>query len=81
MGDMDYTSVRHVSKDHIVILPAPGWSMTLFDAHGEDAIEATVVRDDGTETILLLIAAPGPGRTMSIERETGGFINIRYSDV
>ncbi len=81
MGDMDFTSVRHVSKDHIVIVPAPGWTATVFDIRGGGGpVEATVVKDDGTETIVLLIEAPGVGRKMTIEREIGGFINIRYSD-
>lgn len=76
-GDMEFTSVRHVSKDHIVIAPAQNWTVTFFKIEA-NAVEALVT--DGEETIRLLIQPPGPGRGMTIERSPGGFVDIRYFD-
>lgn len=77
MSDMDFTSVRHVSKDHIVIAPAKNWAVTFFKIE-TGAIEALVT--DGEETIRLLFEPPGPGRGVTIERTVGGFVDVRYYD-
>lgn len=72
--------VRHINRDLITIAPAEGFSVTVFnvaDAH----IEALVAADDGSETIRLLVEAPGPKRTMSIKRHAPtGIVNIEYAD-
>lgn len=69
--------VRHITKNHVTIAPEIGYSVTVFnvaDAH----IEAVVASDDGTETIRLLVEAPGPDRTMAIKRH-GRIVDILYA--
>jgi len=73
------TTVRHVTKDHVVIMPATGYSVTVFNV-SEGVVEAVVAAADGSETIRLLVEPPGPGRTMSVRRDDFGVIDILYSD-
>lgn len=69
-------TVRHVTKDHVVIRPAPGYSVVVFNLKNGD-VEAMVASDDGSETIRLLIAGPGPDQHMAI-RTRDGVVDIRY---
>lgn len=73
------TTVRHITKDHILITPAKGYSVTTFNigAPGND-VEAFVLADDGSETIRLLIAGPAADQTMAIHTEEDGVVSIRY---
>ncbi len=77
MGDVAEVTVRHLSKDHVVINAEPGWSIAVFNIR-DSAVEATAT--NGEETIRLLVEAPGPGRKMSIERVGERVIHFRYTD-
>lgn len=60
-------TVRHISKDHIRITPAAGWSIVLFNVSAPGAVaEAVVTSDDGSETIRLGIAPPKVGQYMNV---------------
>jgi hypothetical protein len=79
--DINPATVRYISKDHITISPAKGYSVTLFNVVEGSAVEAIVTADDGSETIRLLVAAPEPGRFMQIKKhEPTGIVNIIYQD-
>ena len=61
-------TVRHISKDHVRITPAPGWSVVLFNVSTAGAVaEAVVTSDDGSETIRLGVAAPKVGQYMNVK--------------
>lgn len=61
-------TVRHISKDHVRITPAAGWSVMLFNVSTTGAIaEAVVIADDGSETIRLGIAPPKVGQYMNVK--------------
>lgn len=75
---MSIASVRHLTKDHIRITPAAGYSVTVFNVHN-GKIEAIVSADDGSETIRLLIEAPAPGKAVALEVE-GTVVDIIYKD-
>lgn len=76
----DKTAVYHIDKDHVVITPADGWSVTLFSVQ-DRTIEAVVARDDGSEAIRLHIAPPEAGQHMQIERsQETTEVHIRYSN-
>jgi hypothetical protein len=74
------TTVRHITKDHVVITPAKGYSVVLFTIGkvGGD-IEALVVSDDGAETIRLLVAGPHADQTMAIRTSDDGTVSIMYA--
>lgn len=73
-------TVRHISKDHVTIAPGKGYGVTVFNV-ADIGVEAIVAADDGSETIRLLVEAPGPKRTMTIKRhEPTGIIDIIYQD-
>jgi hypothetical protein len=74
------TQVRHLTKDHILIVPAANYYITTFNigAAGGD-VEALVACNDGSETIRLLIAGPAPDQKMSITRLDDGGVSIIYS--
>ena len=79
---MSVATVKHLSKDHVRITPAFGWSVVIFNVTTAGA-EAVVVADDGSETIRLRIAPPETGRFMNIkvghaENERG--VDIVYGD-
>jgi hypothetical protein len=80
--DVSPATVRHVNKDHITISPAKGYSVTVFNVEGDGNIEALVTANDGSETIRLLVAAPGKGRSLKIEKhEPTGIVNLIYKDI
>ena len=68
--------VRHVTKDHVVIVPGPGYSVTLF--HLANNVEA--IASNGEETIRLLVAGPGPDQTMTIRTDDLGIVHIEYTE-
>ena len=73
------TTVRHVTKDHVVITPAKGYTVVLFTIGKEGGdVEALVVSDDGSDTIRLLISGPGPKQTMAIRTDDEGIVSIMY---
>ena len=71
-------TVRHVSKNHVVIAPATGYSVVLFNLT-DGNVEAIVAADDGSETIRLLIAGPAANQTMSIRTDDEGMVSIIYA--
>lgn len=80
MSDFIPAIVRHISKDHVTIAPAKGYSVILFNV-ADKSVEAVVAADDGSETIRLLVAAPGAGRSMQIKtHQPTGIVNIYYTD-
>ena len=73
------TTVRHITKDHVVITPAKGYFMATFkigNAGGD--VEVIVASDDGLEAIRLLVAGPGPDQTMTIGTDDNGVVDILY---
>jgi hypothetical protein len=74
------TTVRHITKDHVVIHPADGYSAILFNLAGGN-VEAVIAADDGSETIRLLILGPGPTQTMRIKTEEDGTVDIMYMEI
>lgn len=73
-------TVRHASKNHVVITPAEGYSVVLFNL-AEGNVEVVVVAEDGSETIRLLVAGPGPDQSMGIDTDPKtGVVNIVYRD-
>lgn len=71
-------TVRHLTKNHVTIAPERGYTVTLFNLVGGN-VEAIVSADDGSETIRLLVAGPGPDQTMSITTDPSGVVNITYA--
>ena len=75
------TTVRHITKDRVVITPARGYSVVLFTiGKGGGDIEALVVSDDGSDTIRLLVAGPADSQTMSLKSDEFGVVEIIYSE-
>jgi len=72
------TTVRHLSKDHLMISPAPGYSVTVFNLKGGN-IEAIVAADDGTETIRLLVAGPTENQDLALQY-SGRDVNFFYTE-
>lgn len=72
-------TVRHVSKNHVVIAPATGYSVVLFNLT-DGNVEAIVSADDGSETIRLLVAGPDGNQTMSIKTLDNGIVDIVYTE-
>lgn len=72
-----FVTVRHISRDRVTITPAAGFSVVVFNL-AEGNVEAVVAADDGSETIRLLVAGPGPDQTMSIANAEGGVVDIVY---
>lgn len=56
-------TVRHISKNKVVIRPAKGWDVTVFNIKDGKFIEALVT--DGEETIRLRLE--GPDESMGIK--------------
>lgn len=71
-------TVRHITKNHVTIIPAKGWSVTVFNLTDRD-VEAIVAADDGSEVIRLLVAGPSESQTMSI-KTTNGVVDIVYTE-
>lgn len=73
--------VRHINRNHVTIAPAHGYSVTVFNL-AEGTVEAIICADDGTETIRLLVAGPGPRQTMAITTDQlgTGVVDIKYAD-
>jgi hypothetical protein len=57
------TTVRHIDKNTVVITPAPGWEVVIFDVSDGKFIDALVT--DGSETIKLTLE--GPDESMGIQ--------------
>lgn len=73
-------TVRHISRDHITIAPAKGYSVTVWSVTDTD-LEAFVTADDASETIRLRLELPGPGRTVAIKRhEPTGITDVIYAE-
>lgn len=76
--DLSPATIRHISKDHITISPAKGYSVVLFNLH-DGNVEAIVAAHDGSETIRLLVAGPGPDQNMAIKTHAiSGIVDIFY---
>lgn len=73
-------TVSHISKDHVVIAPGKGFSVTVFTLGkaGSD-LEALVVADDGSEAIRLLVAGPRPDQEMLIRTREDRSVSIVYN--
>ena len=73
------TTVRHITKDHVVITPAKGYFTARFNIGKEGGdVEVIVASDDGLEAIRLLVAGPSPDQTMSIGTDDDGVVDIFY---
>lgn len=75
---MSIATVRHITRDHVRITPAAGYSVVVFKTIGRD-LDAIVAADDGGETIRLRIEAPGSNKLMSIEM-SNECVDIHYQD-
>jgi hypothetical protein len=81
MADNSAATVRHLSKDHIVIAPGKGYSVTVFtlgQVAGGD-VEALVAADDGSETIRLLVAGPREDQAMMLRTRADRAVSIIYT--
>lgn len=67
---MTATTVRHINKNTVVITPAPGFTVTIFNITEGKFIDALVT--DGTETIKLTLEGPdlAYGVTISHDEDT-----------
>jgi hypothetical protein len=74
------TTVRHVSRNHVVISPATGYSVVVFNIAAGADLEAIVISDDGMETIRLLVAGPEAHQTMGIKTNEFGVVDIIYTE-
>ena len=74
---MPFATIRHMSKDHVTISTVRGFTVTTFTL-SEGNVEAVVTADDGSETIRLLVAGPGPHQTMSISTDEHGVVHFEY---
>jgi hypothetical protein len=73
-------TVRHLTRNHVTIAPAEGYGVTMFNLT-DGNIEAIVTADDGSETIRLLVAGPGPNQTMAIRTDKrSGIVDIIYAE-
>jgi len=72
---MSIATVKHLTKNHVQITPAEGYSVILMGKSGN--LEAIVAADDGSETIRLRIEPAAAGYTMSAKV---GYrvVDIRY---
>ncbi len=78
--DVSPATVRYINKNHVTISPAKGFSVTLFNLVNGN-VEAVVAADDGSETIRLLVAGPGPTQTMAIKsHKPTGIVDILYAE-
>jgi hypothetical protein len=74
---MANTTVRHINRDHIIITPGKGYSVTVFKLGGNGGdLEALVSADDGSETIRLLVAGPRADQAMVISTDDEGVVSI-----
>lgn len=74
---MSIATVRHVTKDHVIITPEQGYSVIMFK--GADAIEAIVASDDGQETIRLRVEKPKVGQKIWFKACENGAVEITYT--
>ena len=72
----DPTTIRHISKDHIVIVPASGYSVVVWQSAGIP--EVMVSANDGSETFVLRFEPPGSDRLLATERAGDGSVHIKY---
>jgi hypothetical protein len=59
-------NVRHITKNHVRIVTAPGYSVVVFNI-ADGSVEAIVAADDGSETVRLKVEAPEPGLRLGIK--------------
>ena len=71
------TTVRHITKNHVVITHAMGYSVVTFKL-AEGNVEVIVASDDGLEAIRLLVAGPADNQTMTIGTDDDGVVDILY---
>jgi hypothetical protein len=71
------TTVRHLDKNTVVISPAPGWSVTIFNVSEGKFIDAFVT--DGSETIKLSLEGPDLAYGVKVQHdETTGETHVIY---
>lgn len=61
------TTVRHLTPKHVVIAPAPGWEVTIFNVAEGQFIDALVT--NGEETIKLSLEGPGESNGVVIRHD------------
>jgi len=61
------TTVRHLDRNTVVITPAPGWTVTIFDISDGKFIDACVT--NGDETIKLTLEGPDESNGVKINHD------------
>ena len=75
------TTVRHITKDHVVITPAKDYFIATFKIGSLGGnVEVIVASNDGLEAFRLLVAGPSPDQTMTIGTDDDGVVDILYLD-
>lgn len=74
---MPSATVRPISRDRYMIVPAPGITIVVFRNHDGSA-DAMVMNKDRTETTRLRIEPPEAGRELAIVRNEDGAIEVIY---
>ena len=59
-------TVRHLSKSHVVIKPAKGYTVTIFNITEGKHIEAFVVSDDGEDSFRIRLEGPDDSQGVKI---------------
>jgi hypothetical protein len=70
------TTVRHLDRDHIVITPAPGSHVTVFNFAD---VEALIVDKHGAETIRVKLADPDEGQNVMVQTRPDGVVHVIYT--
>jgi ssDNA-binding replication factor A large subunit len=77
---MSIATAEHVSKNHVRVVAADGYEITVFNLKGLD-IEVIVVSDNGDEAVRLHVAAAKAGQFTRIDKATdGSVVDIFYLD-
>jgi hypothetical protein len=78
---MSIAIVSHISRDQVHIQPEKGYMVAIFTVGSGSDIEATVLAEDGSETVRLKIDAPPPGRKVRIRNNDDGSFDVIYQDI
>lgn len=76
---MTMATVRHETKDKIIITPERGYSVVMF--RGTASLEALIVADDGSEVTRLHIAPPRSDQELHATAGENRSIEIKYVSI
>ncbi len=63
----EIASVRHVTKNHVVIVCSVGYKVAVFNISESRQAEAIITADDGSETIRLHLEGPTDTQGIQID--------------